>query len=129
MNRQRFESINVIPFIDIMLVLLAIVLMTATFITQGLIKVSLPEAKTAQPDSISSQRTEIAIEADGTIYFNRERVDRWTLFIRLDDLSREEAIILRTDRKAAFEDFITVVDALKERKLENVSIAADRLEE
>jgi biopolymer transport protein ExbD len=127
MNRPRFESINVIPFIDIMLVLLAIVLMTATFISQGLIKVSLPEAKTAQDETQSSQqRVEIAIKDDGSLYYNEEPVDRWTLYVRLDELNREDMIILRADRQSAFEHFIAVVDALKERKLENVSIAADR---
>ncbi|OYV24794.1 MAG: energy transducer TonB, partial [Halothiobacillus sp. 20-54-6] len=49
---RRFDQINVIPFIDIMLVLLAIVLTTATFIAQGEISVNLPEAKSAQPVSI-----------------------------------------------------------------------------
>ncbi len=127
MNRQRFESINVIPFIDIMLVLLAIVLMTATFISQGIIKVSLPEAKSAQEESQSEQqRVEIAIKDDGSLYYNDEPVDRWTLYLRLDDLRREDMIILRADRQSAFEHFIAVIDALKERKLENVAIAADQ---
>ena len=42
---KKFDQINVIPFIDIMLVLLAIVLMTATFIAQGKIDVNLPTSK------------------------------------------------------------------------------------
>lgn len=42
---KRFDQINVIPFIDIMLVLLVMVLTTATFIKQGIIPVDLPEAK------------------------------------------------------------------------------------
>ena len=42
---KKFDQINVIPFIDIMLVLLAILLMTATFIAQGKIDVNLPTSK------------------------------------------------------------------------------------
>ncbi len=45
MKMKRIDSINVIPFIDIMLVLLVMVLTTATFIKTGLIPVDLPEAK------------------------------------------------------------------------------------
>ena len=44
---KRFDSINVIPFIDIMLVLLVMVLTTATFIRQGIINVDLPTTKGA----------------------------------------------------------------------------------
>ena len=43
-NREKFDEINIIPFIDIMLVLLAIVLVTASFISQGKIKVNVPKA-------------------------------------------------------------------------------------
>ena len=42
-SHKKFDSINVIPFIDIMLVLLVMVLTTATFIKQGVIPVNLPE--------------------------------------------------------------------------------------
>jgi len=50
-QHKKFDSINVIPFIDIMLVLLVMVLTTATFIKQGVIPVALPEAKaTAKKD-------------------------------------------------------------------------------
>lgn len=45
---KRFDSINVIPFIDIMLVLLVMVLTTATFIKQGIIPVDLPQAKASE---------------------------------------------------------------------------------
>jgi biopolymer transport protein ExbD len=41
---KKFDQINVIPFIDIMLVSLAIVLMTATFISQGVVKINPPSA-------------------------------------------------------------------------------------
>ena len=44
MDEKPFESINVIPFVDIMLVLLTMVLTTATFISTGRIPVSLPQA-------------------------------------------------------------------------------------
>ena len=44
-SKKKFDEINVIPFIDIMLVLLVMVLTTATFIKQGVIPVNLPEAK------------------------------------------------------------------------------------
>lgn len=58
---KRFDQINVIPFIDIMLVLLAIVLTTATFVAQGRIPLQLPEAEhAAQP--VNEKPMEISID-------------------------------------------------------------------
>ena len=51
MKHKPMASMNVIPFIDIMLVLLVMVLTTATFIRQGIIPVDLPEAKAADKKS------------------------------------------------------------------------------
>lgn len=49
MRLHRKDGLNVVPFIDIMLVLLAIVLSISTFIAQGKIKLDLPEASSATP--------------------------------------------------------------------------------
>ena len=72
---KRFENINVIPFIDIMLVLLAIVLTTATFIVEGKLDIRLPESKSQakldQPD-----RRELAIHENETLYLDSEPVAR-----------------------------------------------------
>lgn len=120
---KKFDSINVIPFIDIMLVLLAIVLTTATFISQGLIKVALPEAKSGQELSKTDQKkVEIAISQNGEFFFNKEPVEFLTLLIRLDDLKREDMIIIRSDEKAEYRYFVKLLDELKLRKLENMAI-------
>lgn len=57
--RKRFDEINVIPFIDIMLVLLVMVLTTATFVNQGIIPVELPEAKAAKKRIIKKRQLSI----------------------------------------------------------------------
>ncbi|MDR1912797.1 MAG: biopolymer transporter ExbD [Helicobacteraceae bacterium] len=125
MRLKRIDSINVIPFIDIMLVLLAIVLTTATFISQGAIKVALPEAKTTLPQTPAQgqKRVEIAINESDEFFMDKEPVNFYTLLIRLDSMNRADMIIIRADKESRFSSFIKLVDALKERKLENVSIA------
>jgi len=54
-SQKRFDQINVIPFIDIMLVLLVMVLTTATFIKQGVIPVELPHAKGSQKEELKKR--------------------------------------------------------------------------
>ena len=51
MDEKEFDYINVIPFIDIMLVLLTIVLTTSTFIARGAIQIELPKASKNQVDT------------------------------------------------------------------------------
>lgn len=113
-----------------MLVLLAIVLTTATFISQGAIKVALPEAKTAQPQSPAQgqKRYEIAVDENGGFFLDKEAVNFYTLLMRMDSMNRADMIVIRADKSSRFADFIKIVDALKERKLENVSIAAIKSE-
>lgn len=118
---RRFDQINVIPFIDIMLVLLAIVLTTATFIAQGQIKVNLPEAKSATPADHAPALV-ITLNAAGDIFVGDKAVSLDALNARLDTLQKTQAIVFRVDKKTAFGQFVTVIDALKERGLEHLSI-------
>lgn len=130
MKIKKIDTISVVPFIDIMLVLLAIVLTTATFISQGLIKVTLPEAESGQDlANAKQQRVEITIDKNNEIYFNKEQVDSIVLKMRLDTLKREDMIIIRSDKDAKFDRFLLVLDALKVRKLENMAIEVDRSDE
>lgn len=118
---KKFEQINVIPFIDIMLVLLAIVLTTATFIAQGQLQIELPEA--SQSRSVSdTQSIEISIDAEGRIYVDEVDTELVALDERFAALPKGQALALRVDGKADFDRFVSVVDLLKKHGLDNLSI-------
>lgn len=120
---KRFDQINVIPFIDIMLVLLAIVLTTATFISQGLIEVNLPEAESAEQIQEQDERTlEIVINAENKIYLADKQIDAETLSMELQKVNKETPIVLRVDKQVVFENFVLVIDQLKANHLEKFSI-------
>ena len=109
---KKFDSINVIPFIDIMLVLLVMVLTTSTFIKQGIIPVDLPQAKAAKKEDIKKEIT-IYVNAKGEMFFDKDKVDLKTLEQRLSSTSKEQTIILRSDKESKFQDFVSVMDILK----------------
>ncbi|MGF1615138.1 MAG: biopolymer transporter ExbD [Gammaproteobacteria bacterium] len=123
MNVKRFDQISVVPFIDIMLVLLAIVLTTATFIVNRQLDVELPEAHTATTVPRQPGLT-LTIDRQGTVYQGDRRVPLHELALRLSDVSEETAVVLRVDTEAAFGRFVAVIDALKANRLENLSIVA-----
>jgi biopolymer transport protein ExbD len=119
---KRFDQINVIPFIDIMLVLLAIVLTTATFIAQEKISIELPEAENTSAQN-DKDPIKIAIDKDGKYYYLEALVGFDILKDKLSTLKPDDPIILSVDKSVRFERFIEMIDALKTHNLNNLSIA------
>jgi len=111
-NFKRFDQINVIPFIDIMLVLLVMVLTTATFIKQGIIPVNLPEAKATDKQDTRKEVT-IYVNSKGELFFEKKKVDLKTLEEKLSTISKKQTVVLRSDKESKFQDFVSVMDILK----------------
>jgi biopolymer transport protein ExbD len=118
---KRFDQVNVIPFIDIMLVLLAIVLTTATFIYQEKISLDLPEADHGETLT-DVEGVEIAIDTEEQLFFNQAAVDIEVLGQRLGTLSAQTPVALYVDKSVRFERFVAVIDLLKANKLDKLSI-------
>ncbi len=121
MKRKPMASMNVIPFIDIMLVLLVMVLTTATFIRQGIIPVDLPEAKAADKKSEKKEVT-IYVTKKGEIFLDKEPLELGQLQARLEKISKEDTVVLRSDKESKFQDFVHVMDILKKLNHESLYI-------
>ncbi|RTZ58294.1 MAG: energy transducer TonB [Gammaproteobacteria bacterium] len=121
MSFKKFDTINVIPFIDIMLVLLAIVLTTATFIANGELEITLPEARAeaAQPDP---DVVAISIDRDASIHLDSHAISLGELKQRLDELPPTTPVMLSVDEDTAFRHFVSVVDLLRELHMDRLSI-------
>ncbi len=111
-SHKRFDQINVIPFIDIMLVLLVMVLTTATFIKQGVIPVDLPDAKASSKEDVKKEVT-VYVNAKGEMFLDKEKVDLKTLEQKLSQISTKQTVVLRSDKESRFQDFVSVMDILK----------------
>ncbi len=121
MKHKPMASMNVIPFIDIMLVLLVMVLTTATFIRQGIIPVDLPEAKSADKKSNNKEVT-IYVTKTGEIFFEKEPVGLEALKTHLEKLSKKDTVVLRSDKESRFQDFVHVMEILKKLNHESLYI-------
>jgi len=119
--KKRFDEINVIPFIDIMLVLLVMVLTTATFIKQGIIPVDLPEAKESKQEDIKKEVT-VYVNAQGEMFFEKEKVSPKVLQEKLSTVSKDQTVVLRSDKESRFQDFVSVMDILKRLNHEQLYI-------
>jgi biopolymer transport protein ExbD len=119
MDERPFDTLNVIPFVDIMLVLLTIVLTTANFIATGRIPITLPQASQSQ---IDKQDKVIELTAAGAIYLDGVSVSQGDLEGQLSGLPPETSFLIRADKDIAFQKFIDVADALKRLKFNKVAI-------
>lgn len=125
MRLKRPEGMNIIPFIDIMLVLLTIVLTVSTFIAQQVIKLELPKAE--QSSSLTNHTShEILISDEGVLVYQGKSVTLETLKSSLERLSLEDNIVVRADTKSPFGVFISVVDMLKMLKFPHVEILVQK---
>jgi biopolymer transport protein ExbD len=122
---KPLSQINVIPFIDIMLVLLAVVLTTATFVAQGKIPVSLPQASQAEP-LVPAATLEITIDSEGRAYLADKPITLEQIAEQLAAVATTTPLLLRVDGATPFRHFVAVVDLAKARGLQDLSIVARR---
>ncbi|GAA7262082.1 TonB system transport protein ExbD [Helicobacter pylori] len=123
---RRGDGLNVVPFIDIMLVLLAIVLSTSTFIVQGKIKVSLPNAKNAEKSQPNDQKVVvISVDEHDNIFVDDKPMNLEALSAVVKQTDPKTLIDLKSDKSSRFETFISIMDILKEHNHENFSISTE----
>jgi len=120
MDEKPFESMNVIPFVDIMLVLLTIVLTTSSFIASGRIPVNLPYASKNVTEA--DKAAIIELDAAGAIYFNGKAVMLESLKDLLRPIGRESSFVIRADRDITLQRFIDVADLLKRLGFTKVAV-------
>lgn len=121
---RELDQINVIPLVDVMLVLLVIVLTTATFITTGHIPVDLVKAKEA--GDRKDVPLVITLAADGGLFLNDQAISQEGLKARLLNHPRESLVLVRADRVTVLERFVNVVDDVRGLGFHQVSLEVVR---
>ena len=122
MRLNKKDGLNIVPFIDIMLVLLAIVLSISTFIAQGKIAVDLPSAKSAQQDKEDEKKVSVVIDKDNKFFIDDAEISEDELKDKLHAVDIKTLIELGSDKNAKFDSFVKVIDILKEKGHENFAI-------
>ena len=125
-------EINVVPLVDVMLVLLIIFMVTAPMMTQGM-AVNLPQARRATP--VTAQPLYITIPAsfakDHIVQINNDEVRVEILQERMKQAlleAGEKSVFVRSDGGVTVQDFMTVTDKLKEAGVEKVAISTRPVE-
>ncbi len=121
---REVDQINVIPLVDIMLVLLVIVLTTATFITTGQIPVNLAKASSASDRH--DQPIIVTVTADGGLFVDDHPLVDAALETALQDRGRESPVLVRADKVTKLERFVGIVDRVRTMGFQQVSLEVVR---
>lgn len=123
------SEINIVPFVDVMLVLLVIFMITAPILQSG-IEVDLPKTKTVK--EINEVRLIITMDRAQRLYLNDQPVNIHQLGEAVRAKSKDannQAVYVRCDETVPFGSFTTVVDALRQAGIKNVNVVTQPLSE
>ena len=128
-NRRKIMSeMNLTPLIDVMLVLVVILLMTATFVVPNMtpegIHVSLPQAKSAQ--AVAASPVQVDLDAQGGLSVDGQPAAVSNLPAVLADIPRERPVLIAADKAVQLQAFVAVMDTLRQQGFTRISVRTQR---
>ena len=125
-TQTTLSEINMIPFIDVVLVLLIIFMITAPILQSG-IEVDVPKTKTVQV--IVEQRIVVTVDKAQRVYVGSDAVKIRELASKVKSQLKkpQDSVFLRCDETVPFGIFATVVDTLRQSGISNISIVTEPL--
>jgi biopolymer transport protein ExbD/biopolymer transport protein TolR len=127
-TRTSLAEINITPLVDVVLVLLIIFMITAPVLQSG-IEVAVPKTRTVK--EITEQRLVVTIDRDQQVFLGDQMINIHELPQRLHQGGSDpehQVIYLRADERVPFGAFASVMDAVKQAGITNISIVTQPLE-
>jgi biopolymer transport protein TolR len=120
-TQSSLSEINMVPFIDVVLVLLIIFMITAPILQSG-IEVDVPKTHTVK--EITQQRLVVTMDKNQLIYLGNDPVNIHQLADKIKKQAKRQndVIYLRADETVPFGAFCTVIDTLRQSGISNISI-------
>lgn len=128
-TRTALADINIVPLVDVVLVLLIIFMVTAPVLQSG-IEVEVPHTRTVK--EITEERLVISIDKKQRVFLGNDPINVNAIPAALRQKVRDperQSIFLRADEDVPFGAFATVMDAVKQSGITNVSIVTQPLKE
>ena len=128
-TQTSLSEINITPFVDVVLVLLIIFMVTAPILQSG-IEVAVPKTRTVK--EITEERLVITIDKQQRVYLGNDPVNINQIGSQLRQKIRDprgQSIFVRADENVPFGAFATVMDAVQSSGITNVSIVTQPLSE
>lgn len=127
-TQSTLSEINMVPFIDVVLVLLIIFMITAPILQSG-IEVDVPKTHTIK--EINQERLVVTVDKAQRIYLGNEAINIHDLGSRIkaELKNSKEGVFLRCDETVPFGIFASVIDTLRVSGISNISIVTEPITE
>jgi biopolymer transport protein TolR len=121
------NEINVTPFVDVMLVLLIIFMVTAPLMTQG-VEVDLPTTRTVRNLPQDSEHLVLSVKKDGTIFLDEYQValDELQTYIQRLVAKQKKQLFLRADKEVPYGIVVQVMGEIKAAGVDKLGIVAEQ---
>lgn len=131
-RRRMLAEINVVPYIDVMLVLLVIFMVTAPMLMQG-VEVELPKADAAPVEDQDAEPLIVSIDSKGQLFLNlganeKQALELATVRQRVAAVLRrtpDKPVLVWGDQKVAYGDVVVVMTALQEAGAPSVGLVTE----
>ena len=123
-RKRRKADINIVPLIDVLVVLIFFFLVSMQFRNLTLLQLTLPQMETAG-DSQKTEYVEIAITREGKIYFNGDEIDLEELDVRLGLVGKTNnqiPVLISADESSVLKDTTAVMDICRRHGFEGMSL-------
>ncbi len=129
-NKGFVAEINVTPFVDVMLVLLIIFMVTAPMLTEGL-EVSLPKAQAVDSLPPGNDHVVLTIRKDSSIFLNEYPETMEGLAEKLVTVVKNpnRSLFLQADKEVPYGTVVAVMGRIKAAGIENLGIVAERIDD
>ena len=127
-RRQLQSEINVTPFVDVMLVLLIVFMITARLLIEG-VDVNLPNADARSLPAPDTQPLTVTLQADGRLFVQQQEIPMGALVPRLEAIAAtgyDERIYVRGDDTAAYGDVARLLTRIERAGFRKVSLVMER---
>ena len=120
------SDINITPFVDVVLVLLIIFMITAPVLQSG-IEVELPKTKTVK--AIAEERLVVTIDRSERLYLGNDlvNINKLAEVLQAKMPAGQRSVFVRCDESVPFGTFATVMDAIRQAGIENISVVTEPL--
>ena len=128
-TQTSLSDINITPFVDVLLVLLVIFMLTAPILQSG-IELDVPQTKTVK--EVSQEKLVVSIDKGQRLFLGNDPVNIHELGPRLRDKMgprQEQSVFLRADKSVPFGTVAMVVDELRQAGIEQISMVTEPLQE
>ena len=124
---EPIAEINVVPLVDVILVVLIIFMVTAPLVLKPTIDVNLPEASSGQQDQVTKS-IEVVINGAGHIFLDGREIslDQLKESVQLQAQTKDASVILTADKEVTLNSLTVIIDIIKNSGIKKVGFSVQK---